>query len=256
MGVYGYHRNTTPNIDKFSREAVLFENAFVPRGQTWPSLTSLLTSLYHVSTGVRGNGILMNVSRPTIGSILSAEGYKTVAFLARYCEAGDLGFDEKYCSQDPNLVKMSEHWIQKNRGERIFLWMHLFTPHLPYYPCKEYDAFSDEDYAGLYNGSAEQNKHVYDNRISLAQSDLEHIISRYDGEILETDDDHVRKVLKSLEEYGMLDSSIVVITSDHGDELFQHNNFCGHSFSIYDSVLHVPLLVRLPDGRFAGKRVG
>jgi hypothetical protein len=134
LGAYGYPRNTSPNIDAAAKEGVVFENFFTVKGSTWPSLTSLLTSLYPASTGVRENGKVLASPLPTITSELGREGYVSAAFLSNFCEAGGYGFAEKFCTlrlesevSDDVLTSDAIEWMRNNSGRRMFLWVHYFA---------------------------------------------------------------------------------------------------------------------------------
>lgn len=257
MGCYGYGRDTTPFIDSLAAQGFLFENVFAPRGWTWPSLTSMLTSMYPSSTNVRRGGQLLDPGMPTVSSVLNENGYATSAFLTNFCVAGDYGFSESFCRRldDERITSDAIGWLEAHKDEKFFLWLHYFAPHKPYQPPGEYDVFTGEDYGGVYNGSNEQNDHVFKNRVNLSLKDLDQVVSLYDGEILYADS-QAKKVYEALGEMGLLDDTIVVVTSDHGEDLYQHNHYFYHQCSVYDSSLRIPLIIRLPGGRRGGERAG
>ncbi|MDY7030173.1 MAG: sulfatase, partial [Spirochaetota bacterium] len=247
LGCYGYERATSPSIDGVAEEGVLFANAFVPRGLTWPSLSSIMTSLYPVNHGVRNNGQMLYPSVISMAEVLKNEGYRCGAFLAHGVGADWRGFDRlvEAAYQDELITEEAVEWLKENRDDKLFLWMHYFEPHKPYQPPEPYDRVFDPDYDGVMNGSAEQLKGIYLNKMVLEQEDYEHIISLYDGSILAVDD-RVKRVLDALAELGLAEKSLLIISADHGEDLYQHNFYFNHSASIYDSSLHVPLIIRLP----------
>lgn len=253
LGCYGYSRNTSPFIDSIAKEGILFENHFTSQSSTWPSLTSMLTSLYPVSTSVRINGDMLPPDIPTLADILEKNGYETAAFLGAFCKAGRF-FNHKVCSNDRIIVKEANKWLEQNADKPFFMWMHFKAPHYPYTPPEKYDVFTDKNYNGKYDGSKKSVDDITLDRIKLSDKDLNHIISLYDGEVLLADA-YIRRVYKKLENLGLADKSIIIITADHGEDLYQRNFYFYHSASIYDSTLHIPLIIRLPGSTITGKRV-
>lgn len=255
LGCYGYTKNTTPFIDSIAKDGILFENAFAPRGLTWVSLTSMLTSLYPISTDVRNNGQVLDYNKTqTMASILNSNGYVTAAFLTNFYEAGDYHFGMKFCGDDEFITNQAIQWIGKNKDQKFFFWMHYLAPHSAYEPPAKYDIFTDKNYRGKYDGSNKSLENVTLNKINLAYSDYKQIISSYDGEIFYVDN-LIKKVYKALENFGLSEKTIVVITADHGEDLYQHNYYFYHHCSIYDSSLHIPLIFKLPDNSYRGRRV-
>ena len=261
LGTYGYKRNTSPTVDSIARESIVFENAFAVRGLTWPSLTSMLTSLYPISTNVRENGQLLNDTFITLPEILKEYNYTSAAFLANFCKAGRYGFDSRACTKgdDVRITKGALGWLDKNYDRKFFLWIHYMNPHSPYTPPEKYASlFVDSEYAGYtrnYTGNQSFLMSITLNKTRLTPGDLNYIVSLYDGEVRSTDD-QVRQIYQKLDTLGLLDNSIIIITADHGEELYQHNYYFFHGCSVYDSVLHIPLIIRLPDKAISGERVG
>ena len=255
LGCYGYKKNTTPFIDSIAKGGILFENAFAPQAITWPSVTSMLTSLYPISTDVRSQGQVLDYNKTqTMASILNSNGYVTAAFLAQFCTAGDYHFNMKSCGDDAFITDQAIKWIKKNKDQKFFFWMHYMAPHAPYDPPPKYDIFTNKNYRGIYNGSYESLNNVTLNKINLSYEDYNHIISLYDGEIFYVDN-LIKSVYRSLENLGLSGKTIVVITADHGEDLYQHNHYFFHACSIYDSSLRIPLIFKLPDNSYSGRRV-
>jgi arylsulfatase A-like enzyme len=252
LGCYGYPRNTTPYIDSLASDSFLFENAFASRAATWPSLTSMLTGRYPVSNNVRDNGELLADSAPTLARILEGRGYVTAAYLSHFCEAGSYGFDVRYCSgysergeNDVNLTAEAIRWLDGNGERPFFLWMHYFKPHSPYYPPDGFDAFSKADGGSRYDGGRQQLDTVALEGIDMLPRDVEHVIGLYDGGVLFADT-QVGGIVRELEGLGLMNRTVLVVTSDHGEDLYQRNHYFYHECSVYDSSLHIPLIVRVP----------
>jgi len=254
LGVFG-HRPTSPWIDRLARQGVLFRRAFAQRSQTWPSLTSVLTSKHPLTHGVRTNGMLLDATHETLPEYLQAQGYATAAFLGNMSKAAHRGYDEFFSNEgergntavrDRELADRAVAWLRDRRGDDpFFLWLHLMNPHGPYDPPDGYrERFHDAPY-GRFTGARPDLERIALEKHELTREDLEPMLAAYDGEVLATDQ-CVGVLLSALDELGLSEDTVVVFFSDHGDELYQRNYYFMHSCSVYDSVLHVPLVVRAP----------
>ncbi|HHQ44996.1 MAG TPA: hypothetical protein ENN13_02550 [Candidatus Altiarchaeales archaeon] len=256
LGVYGYGRNTSPNIDEFSRSAVVFRNAVTPMPTTSPAHASILTGNYPARHGVLTNGWILGGENLLISEMLLEEGYRTRAIVSVTQLGSKFGFAQGFLSFDDEFKGHSQpskdasdralEWINGAR-EPFFLWIHYWDPHAPYAPPAEHDVFKNPDYAGGID--------FYDDPPSgrvdegLRESDFERITSLYDAEVRYTDFE-VGRFLRELDSKGFGDNSIVVITADHGenlDELIQSHDFgFDHSKYLYDGTVHIPLIMRFP----------
>jgi arylsulfatase A-like enzyme len=144
-------------------------------------------------------------------------------------------------------------WLGRHRDERFFLWVHLVGPHDPYAPEPRFAKRFDTGYRGPIDGG-QAVRRVHRKQIDLPPAAVAHVVSLYDGEIAQVDE-RIGAILDEIDAQGLRDDTLVVLTSDHGEELYQHNRFFLHAWSIYDSVLHVPLLLRLPGVLPAGRQV-
>ncbi len=229
VGCYGYRKAATPTWDRLAREGVLFENAFCQVPLTLPSHASILTGLLPPRHGIRLNGpFFLPEGIETLASVLRKDGYQTAAFVSSFVLDSQFGLDRGFDLYDDNFsggprVNNPERpagntadefirWLKGNARSPFFAWVHFFDPHYPYAPPEPY-------------------------RTHFARSP-------YDGEAAYTDDT-MGRLLAALEEEGILDSTLVVATSDHGEGLGDHGEKT-HSFFIYDTTLRIPLVVRLP----------
>ena len=254
LGLYGYERDTSPTLDRLARDAVTFERARAPRGLTWPSLVSMFTSLYPKSSNVRQNGDLLADDVPTLASLLEARGYATAAFRGNACATFTKNFGTNFCGSDEDVHRKALDWISAHDGSPFLLWVHYMAPHEEYLPPEKYDRFTDAAYRGAANGTRSYLDGVILSGKAPEAEDLEHVIGLYDGEILYADT-MLGEVVEALERQGLFDDSLFVFTSDHGEELLQHNNYYYHACSVYDAVLHIPLVIRFPNRSHAGQRV-
>ena len=251
LGSYGYARATSPNIDRLAKESVRFERAFAPRAHTWPSLTSMLTGLRPRTTNVRAPGELLAKGVPTLASVLRDAGYATGAFLANFCNPGVKLFETGRCGSDTSMAEAASAWLAERGSGPFLLWLHLMAPHAPYRPPAAFDRFGDPGYHGAVDGSTPLLHAAYLEGRALDPADRARAVSLYDGEVLFADY-LVGELLGQLKRSGLARDTIVVFTADHGEDLGEHNHYWEHDCSIYDSALHIPLLLRLPDGRSAG----
>ncbi|MDJ0847346.1 MAG: sulfatase [Myxococcota bacterium] len=255
LGSYGYARSTSPHIDALAREGVLFSAAIVQRGATWPSLTSILTSLHPESHGVRQNGWPLPPTTPILSEHLREQGFRTAAFLTNMTSAPHRGFDHKETfekeASDGTATRAALAWLRANHDRPCFLWLHWLGPHDPYAPSPEFRRrFATPARRGV-NGRRTTLERLHRERRKLAPADLAHIVSLYDAEVAQVDA-RVGEVLAALDELGLRETTLVVLTSDHGEELYDHQSYFFHSNSIYDSVLRVPLVLRFPGALPAG----
>jgi len=245
LGCYGHHRNTSPAIDGMAQQGVLFTNVMAHRALTLPSLASIMTSLHPVSHGVRGNAYRLSRIHQCLAEVLHEEGYATAAFLNNGVVRAQTweGFDHIGEGWDDAVTTQAIEWLKQGRSQPVFLWLFLYAPHRPYAPPAAYVKRFDPDYDGkTYD---EEPTDVALNRTQLSEEELSKILMVYDGEIAYADA-NVGRLLDAMRELGMDENTLVVLWSDHGEELYDHNCYFYHLGSIYGSALRIPLIFRLP----------
>jgi arylsulfatase A-like enzyme len=258
LGAYGYtaHR-TSPAMDAQLASGVLFEGAMAQRAATWPSLASLLTGLYPSAHGVEENGYGFPADLPTLPKLLHGAGYRTGAFLSNMCNANHQGWDAFACSggQDGKTVRRALDWAGPLAGDRpFFLWVHLFGAHGPYYNGGDLARTLDPGYDGPLLPKRWALDRVMLEKLALTPRDLRHLDALYDAAVAGSDR-LVGGLLDGLRRSGRLDQTVVVLTADHGEELYAHNGYLFHSCSVYQTALHVPLGIAAPGLLPAGARV-
>lgn len=243
LGCYGYANARTPNIDGLAADGVLFKNAMAEAPLTLPSHSSIFTGTYPFIHGVRDNGgFYLGPENITLAELLKQRGWATSAFVSAFVLDSrwglDQGFDYYYDNFDfakykkisldsvrrngGEVVKAFFDWFKTNGDRRFFSWIHFYDAHAPYDPPEPYKS----EYAGRPWGP-------------------------YDGEIAYVDS-LIGKVLESLREKGILDRTIIIIAADHGESLGEHGESF-HAFFIYDSTVHVPLILKLPGANLKAK---
>jgi arylsulfatase A-like enzyme len=272
LGVYGYPRATSPVIDRFAADATVFERAYSQSPKTAPSHMTLLTGLYPEAHGVRnweeGGNDSLAAEIPTLASVLAENDYWTVALTGFGHVHPALGFDRGFQSFQQSggaqrLFEIAEGLVAQfaeraddGGAKPFFLFLHTYEVHDPYTPPPRFQRlFTDPGYEGAILSSAEELREVagdgwseqheaFWSRVDREKpEDLQHLRSLYDGGIRFTDR-HLRRLLDALGEHGLLESTIVLVVSDHGEAFGEHAGVLHNS--LYQEVLHVPLIIRFP----------
>lgn len=267
LGCYGYFRDTSPVLDRLAEESLLFERCFTPVAQTQPSHASLFTGLAPHEHGVLANVQSKRTYTRAPGAVSFAEvlgslGYDTAAFVAAEplkrgsgIEAGFEGWWQPVESsvRAEQIVDLALDRYRRVSDRPTLTWVHLFDPHRPYdAPGEDKDRFQ---------GVAVQEQVAYLERLGIIEpgtatgqvpvegESYAPDQDRYDGEIRYADG-QLGRLFAGLGELGLWDDLVVVVTSDHGEGLWQHGLVAhGH---IWLETLHVPLLLRIP-GRSPGR---
>ena len=239
LSSYGFKRLTTPSIDGVAQEGVLFRNVYSPVPVTQPAHSSMLTGTFPPSHGVRDN--LHNRlpdSAFTLAEFLKSRGFATAAVVSSFVLDHRFNLSQGFDSYDdrfervPKLGDLSERrgdettrratqWLTGQGSEPFLLFVHYYDPHDPYEPPEPFASRWADD---LYSGE-----------VAFA----DHCV----GELLE-----------KLKQLGLYDSTLIVITGDHGEMLGEHGEL-NHGFFIYESALKVPLIFRVPGAKTQGRRV-
>ncbi len=278
VGAYGYDRATSPHIDALAAESVLFEQAAVQWPKTNPSMASMLSGTYCATNMVRHFSAPVDRKLIMLAEMLQGAGYYTTSFVAN-AHLGhffnfDQGFDEVHemwaNRQYPHLANLRpagvfpnaeitrqvEAWLDEHHDKRFFLWVHLLDPHGPYEPPGDLAARFRDDarFASQRRAVPPQLVPPYQQRPGAADYDLADFIARYDAEIVDSDR-AVGAILRQLDALGLRDRSLVVLTSDHGESFGEHKDFYfDHGQYLYQTCLHVPLLLRWP-GKLNAERI-
>ena len=265
---YGYPRKTTPRLDEFFANSMIFSNAFSQSPWTAPSHMTLMTSTYpsihQVENFNQKKGDTLDEKIKTVAEVLADNGYRTAAFTGGANIAGSLGFNRGFEVYGESGLTWREvngigKWIDENRDNKFFLFLHTYLPHDPYVPVNKFNIFVDPDYSGrliknegefLQVIGSEKNKNFDKVRrafwTGLNKSnprDIEHLKNLYDGEILQTDD-VLSNILDKVQGDGLSEKTIVIFTSDHGEEFNEHGGFMHHK--LYEEIIHIPLFIHHP----------
>jgi len=260
LGCYGYHRNTSPCIDDLSENAHVFASATSQAPWTNPSVVSLLTSLYpstHHLITLRSDSKLMTLSGniTTLAELLQTEGYSTAAFTANPWLVPEIGVDRgfdiyKNLPMKTRAVGLNEialEWLRDTAatGLPFFLYIHYMDVHGPYSPPPPFDTLFTSDTSPERTLSEDEFSLMPEYLRLEGLSTLDQYVARYDGGIRYWDE-CLSIMLDNLSSEGFLQNTILVLTSDHGEEFLEHGGF-NHGSTLYQEQVHVPLVWRLPD---------
>lgn len=273
VGSLGYSRNVTPTIDAMARKGFNFTNNIsvaswtVPASMTW--FTGVYPSEHRLTNKFSvfnppNNNVLSNLKKlspelMTLAEVLKLNGYATGGFTGNAGVNGifgySQGFDEyffekgKFGSMGVSIPKGLE-WLRKNKDKKFFMFLHGYDMHGQNVPDEGFDyRFVDKGYDRKFTGSAAEQEALREEglangKVQLRDEDVKFWRAIYDEKIQRTDA-KFRKFLEEYEQMGLMDKTIFVLTSDHGTEFHEHKRF-DHGFSLYDELIHVPLIISLP----------
>jgi len=249
VGVHGYPKPTTPRLDALARAGILCEDAVSTSSWTLPAHLSMLTSVDPGAHGGTDMGHGYNRRVPTLASLLRKAGFATQAVTSHlYVSAVygiDDGFDNLDFHQDRRAAEVADRatLILDRVGDRpFFLFLHLYDPHWHYDPPEAQRKLFEKPYTGTLTGTWQDFSKR--DRSNTTAADLEHLLALYDGEIRYTDDE-VGRVLDHVKARGLDRGTLVVVTSDHGEEFLEHGSW-EHQKTLYEEVIRVPLVVSGP----------
>ena len=243
VGCYGYRNIQTPGLDQLAKDGVRFSEAFTPSPITNSSHASILTGLLPSSHGVSDFGVPLAAEHVTLPELLQKQGYHTAAFIGAVildskslAPGFDRGFDfydnfpentdeksrwERIERRGMDVVQRAENWLDAHKSDSHFVWIHLYDPHDPYE--------SPSPYAEKYK------ERPYDGEIAYADSALVHFLAY-------------------LKKQNWYEGALIIVVGDHGEGLGEHGEDT-HGIFLYDSTTHVPLILKLPQEKEAGKAV-
>lgn len=268
LGCYNYPRQTSPNVDAFAAENLLFQKCFSHAPVTAPSCSSFLTGfLPHETTILNNSTRLPEV--PSIPKLMKKGGYKSYGVVSNYVLRKKMGFGQGFDVYDD---QMDDKEINRGTVERVaekttdkaiemlgghsegplFMWIHYQDPHGPYVPPAPYnELFVNPDQSPHPLEIADKGGIPPYQKLG-DHTDYHYYVSQYDGEIRYYDDQFGR-LLSWLKENGMYEDSMILFTSDHGEAMGEYNYFFAHGHNLSNNQIHVPLILKEADG-LAGTR--
>jgi arylsulfatase A-like enzyme len=254
LGLYGYSRPTSPNIDRFAQDAVVFENAYANASFTRASVATLFTGLYPETHKVRILKQKLPRELLTLPEYLKGKGYRTSIFTSTANVSRSMGFargvddynnfiGEWRRGSERGIPSAFRSWLSHHGP--LFSYVHYMEPHLPISPPPPYrDMFANPGDGASAQRVIEDSQQLDRVKNPLTPREVKTVVDNYDSAIAFVDGE-MGKLLESLREKGLYENSLIVILSDHGESLYEHEQW-GHGFLVYEETAHVPLVVKFP----------
>ncbi len=273
FGFMGNEAVRTPRLDALAAESIVFTDYMTVVPTTLASHTSLMTGKYPLHHGTPRNGFIINEKNEMLAEILGSAGFHTAGFAGSFALDSRFGFAQGFDHYDEDwqiLVSIGGAEQNERRGEHVtaavvdyldtidlpehlFLFAHFFDPHAPYTAPAPFDTMYDpEGWADMPRMSAI--RHHSSMPESVREEYARRLKLHYASEISYVDD-QVGRLLDELDARGILDDAIVVLTSDHGECMWEHGEEFDHGRTVYQATMHTPCVVRLPGARLGGTRV-
>ncbi|MCP4903317.1 MAG: sulfatase [bacterium] len=286
LQTYGYSKPTSPNVERFAADAIVYERAFSQAPWTRPSCGSLLTARFPHEIGLDGIFNPLADDAHILPQFMRAEGYRTAGIVANIQLSPQFGFDKGFDLLDigttylhwtglhkalsrlgltdyrdiyprynaSQLTNRALDWIDEQLDEDdsspLFMYLHYTDPHAPYRPPQAHDRW--REFAG------EQAREIEEPPFSptweghLTGVRAEALVARYDAEIAYFDS-QFKRFVDELKRLGIYEQSLIIFTADHGEEFAEHGGWA-HGHSLYNELLHVPLIFKYPNGLYAENR--
>lgn len=265
LSAYGFPEPVSPNIDALAARGTLFERALAPSSWTWPSTASLFTGLTPPEHGVLDqNACFLSYDHRTLAEAFQDAGWRTGAFstntlitATKNFDQGFETFEEAEWARIREIWPGVEAWLRDAGDERFFLYLHLTDPHTPWEPEPEFlERWAGDRPPGWRPKSTwnEIKRRLEGRPVDEArlQAYVDYDRSLYSAEIASLDA-ALGDLFALVDELGMTGETVIALTSDHGEEFFEHGAY-HHTKQLFEEVLHVPLVLAGP-GIEAGRRV-
>ncbi len=263
LGCYDSHQYTSPNIDRFAKEALLFENCYSHAPVTSSSCASILSGFLPHETSVFSN-LPLPAPVETLPMMLKQHGYKSIAVVSNYVLRKRMGWSKGFMIYDDilpdseqvrhlpekvaeNATDSAVNLLKKFKKDQLFMWIHYQDPHGPYTPPYK---FSQEFFNAVQmpwglplnrtesgRGGIPYYQMLGDNR------DFNYYVSQYKAEIRYVDE-NFNRLIDAIKEVGLYENSLIIFTSDHGEGMGEHDYYFAHGENLYNILTHVPLIIK------------
>jgi len=253
LGVYGYEKPTSPRLDAFAAGAVLFENAYAQSSWTRPAVASLFTGLLPPAHRTVGRRSVLPEDALTLAEILAANGYEGMGLVRNPNVSRTFGFAQGFArfrsedrERDETMLDRVRPWLdgRQNAEGPFFLFLHAIDPHGPYDPAPEFEEMFEAGGAPEHYRTVRYLLRLNRGEVEPEPGTAEALSRLYDAEVAQNDR-AFGELLDELGARGMDEDTAVIYVSDHGEEFQEHGRW-EHGLSLYEEVLRIPLVMRLP----------
>ncbi|MDO8681941.1 MAG: sulfatase [Armatimonadota bacterium] len=266
MSCYGYHRKTTPNIDALAEEGVIFRKCFSPANYTICGCGSIHTGRYAENHGVWFLEKRLEDDDLTFAETMRRAGYTTAGWASNLYASSHMGYnigfehfddftngahghtparDDMYGQEQEYHARFGK-WLEETSERRTFAYIHFMPPHEEYEAPEKFRFKWAKPYPGAPNTKAQTLMNWEQGKAPYTQQDIDYVRDLYDEYFLYADY-NVGLVIEKLKELGMWDDTLFILLSDHGEAFMEHG-FTLHNTTMYDEMIHVPLVIKLPKG--------
>ena len=253
LGVYGYGKPTSPRLDTFAAGAVLFENAYAQSSWTRPAVASLFTGLLPPAHRTVGRRSVLPEDATTLAEILAVHGYEGMGLVRNPNVGRAFGFAQGFNrfrsedrERDETMLDRVRLWLDERQGAEgpFFLFLHAIDPHGPYDPAPEFEEMFEAGGAPAHYRTVRYLLGLNRGEVEPEPETADALSRLYDAEVAQNDR-AFGELLDELEDRGLVEDTAVIYLSDHGEEFAEHGRW-EHGLSLYEEVLRVPLVMRLP----------
>ena len=258
LGIYGYKRKTSPNIDSFALDGVVFENAYAQSPWTLPSHMSLFTALYEFNHGIKRGTTISPYIHYLVEEL--SQKFTTRSYNGGIYVSANFGFFRGFdfyrsIPQDQisplatkKLFDLAKNDLESDCFSNAFYFLHTYQTHSPYNPPLDFLKRFNPDPEYKYLSAPTVGSNHKDQYKKLPQEMVNAYIDLYDAEIF-VFDLWFGRFLDYLKEQNIYDNSMIVFISDHGEEFFDHLGW-GHTHSLYNELIRVPLIIKFPKNQY------
>ncbi len=255
--LYGYHRKTTPFLEKLAADGVVYTHAFSTTSWTLPAHVSLFSGKDVSEHGVVAPKDSIPADYPLAAEIFQARGFLTAAFTGGGFVEDSYGFYRgfQYYSNEPgNVFSMNsagrvfdhfKNYIQRFRGNDLFIFLHTYQMHAPYKAPHPYIEKISKHVEGNLFGVSKFIQHKHEYFKSLEEAKRQQLIDLYDASILYADEALVGSVIDYLKQEGSYENAMIAVLSDHGEEFYDHGSW-EHGHTLYNELIKIPLVIKYP----------
>ncbi len=255
--IFGYHRKTTPYLEKLAKDSILYKNAFSTTSWTLPAHVSLFSGKNLTEHGVIAPTDKISLTYPLLAEVFQKNGFVTAAFTGGGFVEDSYGFHRgfQYYSNIPgNVFSMKsaervfshfKNYINRYSGNDMFIFLHTYQIHAPYKAPRKYINRIKKNVKGNLIGISKFIKDKKNYFMPVKDEQKQLMIDLYDASILYTDEALIGNVINYLKEKGYYDNATIAVLSDHGEEFYDHGSW-EHGHTVYSELTKIPLIIKFP----------